>query len=340
MQPNSLGRIEQVPLRHFWSHEAHTFTTWLAQPENLELLSEALDITLEFEDSEVSVGSFHADIVARDINTDIRVIIENQLERTDHDHLGKTLTYASGLDAGVIVWIAKEFRDEHRRALDYLNERCAPNLRFYGLEIRLLRIDDSRPAPQFKLVSSPNDFASTVRRVGEQQLTERENLYLQFWTDFQDFCNTQGTTLPDLRKPAARPYYRFRSGRTRFRFILSISVQPKRLGCQLRIVRPDAFLAEEQLRQQRDQIEVATGPLVWQIKSPQDVMIGSFLEGVDVSSRSSWPQAMAWLKERAEILYATFSPRIINLELGDPNLDILSDESNEGVDPVELQNPT
>src|SRR5687767_11158192 len=126
MNGRHLGRLEQVELRELWLDEARDFTPWLAQEVNLALLSSTLGIELELEGVEVFVGSFKADIVARDISSDTKVIIENQLEKTNHDHLGKIITYASGVDAKSVIWIAKEFSEEHRRALDYLNENAAP----------------------------------------------------------------------------------------------------------------------------------------------------------------------------------------------------------------------
>jgi hypothetical protein len=143
----SLGKLIRMNLQDFWLDEAKNFTPWLARNENLELLSSTLGMELEKEGVEVPVGPYRADIVARALSSDTKAIIENQLGKTDHDHLGKAITYASGLDAQIMIWIAKEFSEEHRRALDFLNENAAPDLRCFGVEIQLWRVDDSRPAP-------------------------------------------------------------------------------------------------------------------------------------------------------------------------------------------------
>ena len=153
-----LGRLIKVPLRDFWEGEASDFTPWLADEENISLLGETIVVELEVEAQERNVGPFRADILCKDTVTDSWVLIENQLERTNHTHLGQLLTYAAGLDAVTVVWIAERFTDEHRAALDWLNEITAEGFSFFGLEIELWRIGDSPMAPKFNVVSHPNDW--------------------------------------------------------------------------------------------------------------------------------------------------------------------------------------
>ena len=145
-----LGRLERVKLREAWSTEAQDFTPWLAREENLAILSETLEVELQPEAQEKSVGPFRADILCRNADDGgTWVLIENQLERTDHLHLGQLLTYAAGLNAVTICWIAASFTDEHRAALDWLNEITDERFHFFGLEVELWRIGDSEPAPKF-----------------------------------------------------------------------------------------------------------------------------------------------------------------------------------------------
>ena len=148
-----LATIQRVELRDIWSNEAGEFTPWLA--ENMSVLGEALGMDLEVDAQEASVGSYALDILARD-QDNRQVVIENQLEATDHTHLGQLLTYAAGFDANVIVWIARNFRDEHREALDLLNRRTGEDTEFFGVEVELWKIDDSQPAVNFNLVATPN----------------------------------------------------------------------------------------------------------------------------------------------------------------------------------------
>ena len=159
-----LATIQRVELRDVWPHEADEFTPWLA--ENIRELGDALGMRLEVEEREAPVGSYSLDILARD-QDDRQVVIENQLETTDHKHLGQLLTYAAGFDANVIVWVARNFRDEHRDALDLLNRRTGEDTEFFGIEVELWQIDDSRLAPYFKPIVTPNEWRKqTVRPTG------------------------------------------------------------------------------------------------------------------------------------------------------------------------------
>ena len=153
MGTKTLGRLQKVELREAWTTESGDFTPWLAKEENLSLLGETIGIELELESQEKDVGPFRADILCKDTATDNWVLIENQLERTDHTHLGQLLTYAAGLNAVTIVWIAERFTAEHRAALDWLNEKTDEKINFFGLEIELWQIGDSPIAPKFNIIS-------------------------------------------------------------------------------------------------------------------------------------------------------------------------------------------
>ncbi|MCA9423372.1 MAG: hypothetical protein KC592_20300, partial [Nitrospira sp.] len=168
MSITNLGRLQPVDLRTIWGSEAGDFTPWLAQEENLALLGETIGLELELEGTEQHVGPFRADIVCKDTVTDAWVLIENQLERTDHSHLGQLLTYAAGLNAVTIVWIAERFTEEHRAALDWLNEITDESVNFFGLEIELWSINNSPAAPKLNLVSSPNRWTKTVAATRRQ----------------------------------------------------------------------------------------------------------------------------------------------------------------------------
>lgn len=160
---SSLGRLVRADLRDAWLGEATDFTPWLAHPDNIALLGETIGIELEVESQEKNVGPFRADILCRDTIDNHYVLIENQLERTDHGHLGQLLTYAAGLEAVTIIWVASRFTDEHRAALDWLNNATTSGFNFFGLEVELWRIGDSALAPKFNVVSQPNDWTKTVR---------------------------------------------------------------------------------------------------------------------------------------------------------------------------------
>lgn len=180
MKPN-LGRLQTVEVREVWKHEAYSFTTWLL--DNADQLSEALELDLELTEAEHKVGEFSLDLIGQDGAGRV-VIVENQLERSDHDHLGKLLTYAGGTDAAVIVWVTPKFRENHRAAIDWLNERTDEDTNFFAVEVSAVRIDDSKPAAVFTLVAKPNSWTKQVHAEKQAQLSGKAAAYAQFWTEF------------------------------------------------------------------------------------------------------------------------------------------------------------
>ena len=187
-----LGTAERVRLRDVWENEAKNFTPWLA--DNISLLSDALGIDLEVRAQETAVGIYWLDILAHDRDNDRPVVIEDQLGVTDHDHLGKLLTYAAGFNANTMVWIAGEFRDEHREALDLLNQRTDEDTQFFGVEMELSKIGDSLPAPNFKLVAIPRKWRNPKQRVGGGR-SERHRI---FYMELVERMNTSPCGFADV----------------------------------------------------------------------------------------------------------------------------------------------
>lgn len=153
-----IGKLKEVELRNLWKHEQYDFSEWLSQNENIELLNDILGLTLTDISKEVYVGSYRCDLVAVDESSGIKVIIENQLESSNHEHLGKIITYASGLDAQVVVWIVKNAKEEHRSAIEWLNNNTNSDINFFLIELHAYKIGDSLPAPYFEIIEKPNDF--------------------------------------------------------------------------------------------------------------------------------------------------------------------------------------
>ena len=214
-----LSKIEQVELRRAWPNEAQDFTPWLA--ENISELGEALGIDLEFERREVPVGSYSLDILAIEPNSNRKVIIENQLEPTNNVHLGQLLTYASGLNAKVVVWLAREFRDEHRQALDWLNEQTTSETEFFGVEVELWKIDGSRPAPHFRLVSTPNEWSKVNRAGASGEDTGRPSARRErYGTFFQTLIDTlrERHGFTNARKAFPQNWYFFATGYRPFQY--------------------------------------------------------------------------------------------------------------------------
>ena len=195
-----LGRLTRMRARDAWPHEAHHFTPWLLQ--NAAELGEALGMDLELAEAEHSVGDFSLDLIGRDLATNELVIIENQLDRSDHSHLGQLLTYAGGTDAAHIVWIADEFRSEHRAALDWLNERTGQDTRFFAVEVSVVRIGDSPLAPLFDLVVQPNDWQKRVRSSSAQGApSDRQEQYRRLWAQCIDELRVQAPGWTHQRAP-------------------------------------------------------------------------------------------------------------------------------------------
>jgi hypothetical protein len=159
---NPIAKLEQVATRLAWAHEANDFTPWLAG--NLELLSEAVGIKLELEGTEVSVDAFSADILARNVYDDSRVLIENQLESSDHSHLGQILTYLAGLEANTIIWIASDFREPHLSAINWLNSNTDDSISFFAIKLKVVRIGDSPYAPVFDVMARPNNWEKRLHK--------------------------------------------------------------------------------------------------------------------------------------------------------------------------------
>lgn len=182
-----LGRMVRIEdLRTIWPHEEHDFSKWLAREENLSALGETVGLDLELEETESAVGDFSVDIFARESGSSRGVIIENQLEDTDHDHLGKIITYAAGKDAEVIIWVVKHARDEHKQAVAWLNQHTDDNIGIFLIEIELWRIGDSLPAPKFNIVERPNEWAKNVKAA--ETLTPLKKFQLSFWQQFSDYA--------------------------------------------------------------------------------------------------------------------------------------------------------
>ena len=170
-----LGVLEEIPINEVFENE-RDFSDWLK--DNIALLSQKLHLEFDELQREHPIGNFRVDIFGKEINTNAKIIIENQFNRTDHDHLGKILTYASGVDAKIIIWIAEEFTDEHKQALTWLNENTPEDIGFFGIELKVVKIGDSKPAVDFDVVVAPNQWVKMSRN---PQTSERYETYRRFW---------------------------------------------------------------------------------------------------------------------------------------------------------------
>jgi hypothetical protein len=317
-----LGRLEQIRLREAWENEAGDFTPWLATTDNIKLLGDAVDMELEVEAIEQHVGPFRADIVCRNLADDSLVLIENQIERTDHNHLGQLLTYAAGLEAVTVIWIAERFQDEHRAALDWLNTITEKKFNFFGLEIELWQIGGSPAAPKFNVVCKPNEW---VRRnpPGPVEASPIRLLQQEYWTAFNRFLVDSGSKLK-WAPPGPKGFLSFALGRSGFGIwaIVALfnpvetSLYEGTIRAQLTIEHPESVGMFNALLARKDDIERQLGePLVWmevdEGQRRQRILL--WTKG-QIEDRADWPRQHKWLKDKVERMHAVFLPIVRELQ--------------------------
>ena len=258
-----LGRLEEVDIRKLWNHEQYDFSNWLSEEDNLVLLNEAIGLTLSEVEKEVYVGAYRCDLVGKDETTGDVVIIENQLEVSNHDHLGKIITYASGLNASVVVWIVKEAREEHRSAIERLNNNTATTINFFLIEVHAYRIGDSLYAPKFEIVEKPNGFiknAKTKSGSGDYNKTQSERL--EFWTQLNELIIERGKPI-NVRKATTDHWYDVAIGTADAHVSFTLVNKDGCVGVELYM--PDNKELYDHLENSKDEIEDELGlSLDWQ----------------------------------------------------------------------------
>ncbi len=324
--PSELGRLHQVSLRDVWLSEPGHFTPWLARPENLSLLSDTLGVDLELDAQEKGVGPFRADIVCKDTSDGTLVIVENQLERTDHTHLGQLMTYAAGLNAVSVVWIAERFTEEHRAALDWLNEITNENVSFFGLEVELWRIGNSPIAPKFNVVCKPNDWiksGSASARTGEGVLSQTRLIQQEYWRALRE---TLAERQSKLKPQKARPQHwlTVSIGRSHFHLAALVNTPEERIGVELYLGGDDAKAHFKRLEDQKQDIELEFGAALDWRELPQRnaCRIMFFRSDSSIKDRSMWPEQHAWLADMLEKMYAVFRPRVLALPADYQNAEV------------------
>jgi hypothetical protein len=315
----ALGKLQKVDLRDVWDTESGHFTPWLARSENIELLSAAIGIDLEVEAQEKSVGPFRADILCKDTTSDSWVLIENQLERTDHTHLGQLLTYAAGLSAVTIVWIAETFTEEHRATLDWLNEITEDRFNFFGLEIELWRIGDSPVAPKFNIVCKPNDWSKTVldaaKRIESGDLSETKQLQQEYWSGLKAHLTETKSKLRS-QKPLPQHWTNFAIGRSYFHLAAVQNTRERRVGVLLVLTGPDAKTHFKLLEADKEKIEgTAHTAFEWrELPDKKESHIVLQLEGADPANRADWTRQHEWLKQTLDLFQRVFAARVKSLD--------------------------
>lgn len=288
-----LGKIEKIyDLRTIWPHEARDFSKWLAEDENLALLSETIGIDIALEERESSVGGFSVDLYATEEGTNRKIIIENQLEDTNHDHLGKIITYASGKGAEVVIWIVKRARDEHKQAIEWLNQHTDENVGFFLIEIELWKINDSVPAPKFNIVEKPNEWAKTMKIV--EGLSDLKKMQLDYWQAFNDyaFANPEFRKVFSQRKAAPQHWYSLGVGSSVCHIDFTVNTQKKRIGAEIYISNNKDIYAK--FVDKKAEIETELGLDVDWREAEKDCRILVLKDGDLKKGPSSWNSYFEW----------------------------------------------
>lgn len=296
-----IGKLIEVDVRELWKHEQYDFSNWLAKESNIEYLNEILGLTLIEVEKEINVGPYRCDIVATDETSGLKVIIENQLESTNHDHLGKIITYASGLDAKVIVWIVKEAKEEHRAAIEWLNNYTSSEIDFFLIEIHAYKIGDSNPAPKFEVVEKPNDFVKRSKNKDDGELNTSQTERLIFWQQFNDRVALKGKPF-NIRKPTTDHWYDIAMGTSAAKIAVDLVNKENCIILEL-YIHSDKDLYDS-LYEKKNEIEGETGlTFEWnRLDSKKACRIKHFIYGLDFDNHSNYNQLMDEVIDKAIIM--------------------------------------
>lgn len=301
MELGSLVKYEG--LRDIWNEERR-FSTWLSEEKNLTILSEEIGISMVPQERESPVGEFSLDILAYEESTNRKIIIENQLEGTNHDHLGKIITYAAGKDAEVIIWIVKKAREEHRKAIDWLNEHTDERIGFFLIELELWKIGESLPAPKFMVVAQPNDWAKTMKSEG--QLSETQKSQYNFWRALVDYAeNTDFRHQFLQRKAHPQNWFDLGIGMSGAYIMLTVNSQKETIGAEIYI--PDDKELFKSFFENKEKIENALGfSLEWRANQEGKVCRIITTTHGDVKNEKEWATYFRWYIEKAAKLKEVF----------------------------------
>ena len=306
MATMKLGKLQEVDIRKLWNHEQYDFSEWLSKSENLEQLNEVIGLTLSEVEKEVYVGAYRCDLVGVDETTGDKVIIENQLEASNHDHLGKIITYASGLDAKVVVWIVKEAREEHRSAIEWLNNNTSDKLNFFLIEIHAYQIGDSLCAPKFEIVEKPNGFIKNAKgQSGSGEYNKGQSEKIDFWTRFNEILIERGKPF-NVRKPTTDHWYDIAIGTSDAHVSLTLVNREHFVGVELYI--PDNKELFDKLYLQKEEIDEKLGlhPDWQRLDGKKAARILYRMPGLDFENHSNYDSLMNEMIDKATLFAKVF----------------------------------
>lgn len=291
----NLGTLKEITdLRSVWPHEALNFTPWVA--ENVDLLGDAVGLDITVDETESSVGDFNVDIYASETGTDRKIIIENQLEDTDHDHLGKLITYASGKGADVVIWVVKHAREEHKAAVEWLNNHTDDKIGFFLCEIKLFQIGSSDIAPSFTVVERPNDWAKEIKKT--EHNSPRHHKRLEYWTAFNDYAFKNAIFAKEFnqRKPSTDHWMDISIGTSAAHLGITMIQKRNENGVEL-YINDDKELFKS-LFAKKESIEKESGLAYdWQelpLKKASRILVTN---PADFEDSSKWPEQFEWIMD-------------------------------------------
>ena len=301
----NLSKLNKVELRDVLGHEAIDFTNWLAQQENLNSLGNEIGVDIKLIKTEANVGKFSVDILAEEEASGRKIIIENQLEDTNHDHLGKIITYASGYDAEIIIWIVRGIRDEHQKAVDWLNEHTDEKIGFFLIKIELWQIEGSNPAPKFEVVVSPNEWAKTIKtNPSNSELTNTKLQQLEFWVKFKNYVGRNDNRIR-LQTPRPQHWYDVSIGSSDGHIALTINSRENIIGCEVYINGNKGLF--NFLRERKDEIEKEIDETAEWIDAAVASRIKIKKEVSDVFKQVESEEYFAWLYKKVVLFQKVFN---------------------------------
>lgn len=301
-----LGKLKLISPRTKWNNEALDFTPWLAS--HIAELSNAIGMELEVENTEVSAGPYSADILARDTGTGEYVVIENQLEKTNHDHLGKVITYASVLNASTMIWIASDFTEEHKKSLDWLNDNTNDEISFFGIQIELWQIDESTPALRFNIISKPNQAVRQAARTkANESLSEKKQFQFDFWFKFRDKLE-KTKKIPSLHTPRPQYWFDISLGKSNIHISNTCNTDENKVGIRIYIGNQIVDTMLPFLESKKEEIEKSLGyNLIWNPNPNNRDKIIMLQHITDFNNDQKVEDAINWLVDKTIQFRQVFS---------------------------------
>lgn len=305
-----IDKLVEVNIKDLWKHEQYDFSEWLAKEENITLIDDIIGLTLVDVMKEVYVGAYRCDIVATDETTGDKVIIENQLEASDHDHLGKVIAYASGLGAKVAVWIVRHAREEHRSAIEWLNNNTNDDLSFFLLELHAYKIGDSNPAPKFEIVEKPNGFIkASKKQKASGDIGKAEAERLEFWQTFNDIVIRNGKPF-NTRKATTDHWYDVAIGTSEAHISITLVNKESVIGVELYINDNKALF--DSLYEKKAEIEIDAGfAFDWRrLDEGKASRIVHYIEGLNFDNHANYEKLINEVIEKVVVAKRVFRKHI------------------------------